>query len=89
MSRFYGTIQGDGEEVNRQGNSKSGIVGEIAGENIGIRVLGTPDENGEDVFIIYKTPGAKQDFPSVEIGRVKEVYRRNEGAFLPASKDKD
>ena len=59
MSQFYAEIKGQARTTaSRRGSPKSGIDGHIRGWNIGVRVFGHVDENGKDVFTIYKTSGS-------------------------------
>ena len=58
MSRFYASIQGSRGEATRQGTPKSGIEGHIRGWNLGIKVYGSIDDNGKDVFTVKLTTGS-------------------------------
>ncbi len=56
MSRFYAEIQGNRGEATR-GGSRS-IRGHIRGWNVGVEVVGTPDSDGVDEFVVYATGGS-------------------------------
>ncbi|KKM81395.1 hypothetical protein LCGC14_1330260 [marine sediment metagenome] len=57
MARFRGTVKGSRSEVSRSGTPNSGIVGNLDGWDVGIRVIGR-DDKGVDVFDIYRTGGS-------------------------------
>lgn len=59
MARFIGRVKGQSKnEVTRLGSTISGIVVEADGWNLGVRVRGYVNENGEDAFMISITGGS-------------------------------
>lgn len=70
MSRFYADIQGSRGEATRCGSSD--IHTHIRGWNVGIEVYGEVDEDGNDVFHVYKTSGSNGRLPSTLIATVNQ-----------------
>jgi len=58
MSHFYGDLTGDRGVATRRGSKKSGIHSHIRGWNVGVKIEGDVDAQGEDSFTIYKTGGS-------------------------------
>jgi len=68
MARFYAEIQGNRGTASRMGTANSGIQSHIRGWDIGVKVIGGVDENGNDVFHVYKTGGSNgRSVPSGEV----------------------
>lgn len=58
MARFRGTIQGSRGQASRLGTTNGGIVTNTNGWQTGIKVIGSVDKNGKDVFSVYATSGS-------------------------------
>ena len=59
MSRFYGSIRGSGNKLStRCGHATTGIESHTRGWNLGVKVIGTVDKEGNDVFEVYLTGGS-------------------------------
>lgn len=72
MARFYGIINGDNRpEVTRLG--RHDIHAAAQGWNVGIRVHGYKNDNGQDVFNVYLTSGSCGQFGSTRIGSFTEA----------------
>ena len=59
MSRFYASISGGRGEVTRSGHRS--ISGHIRGWDRGVRVEGSVDDDGNDIFRVYVTSGSGGD----------------------------
>ena len=64
MARFKGDIRGSGSLISRLGTKLSGVLAHVCGWNIGIRVVGSVDDD-QDIFRVYLTGGSKN--PSVVV----------------------
>ncbi len=85
MSHFYSEIVGSHGEATRQGTKQSGIVSHIRGWDVGVRVSGMVDSNGDDVFTIVLTSGSGDDLSPVFLGSytradLKDMLDRREDA---------
>ena len=58
MAQFRAIIQGNRNSVSRLGGKNSGIIADVNGWNLGVTVIGHLDQNGQDVFDIYRTGGS-------------------------------
>jgi hypothetical protein len=73
MAQFRATIQGHRGEASRLGGKKSGISARVNGWNVGVLVIGSVDEDGKDLFEVYKTGGSNSPFREGErIANIKE-----------------
>jgi len=68
MAHFYAKIQGSRGEATRMGGKANGIEGHIRGWNLGVRVYGSVDDNGNDVFTVELTSGSNGRKSSRHIG---------------------
>ena len=57
MARFRATIKGSKGEASRLGTAKSGLVVNVNGWNVGVRVT-IGDEDGQDVIHVHRTGGS-------------------------------
>jgi len=64
MSQFYAEIKSNGGEVTRTGSKASGIQSHTRGWNVGVKVLGYIDDDGKDVFDVYRTNGSSHGIMS-------------------------
>lgn len=76
MSRFYASIHGNRGEATRQGTEASGITGHIRGWEVGIKVEGFVNGEGNDAFRVYLTGG------SGHFGKHKLIGEFTEGEVL-------
>lgn len=58
MARFYSQIQGNRGSATRMGTAASGIAGHICGWDLGIKVTGFVNIDGDDAFSVYLTSGS-------------------------------
>jgi hypothetical protein len=71
MARFRGTVQGNKGGASRLGSPKSGLTVTCDGWNLGIEVHASVDENGKDVFTVYKTGGSNGSVKQL-IGKTRD-----------------
>lgn len=75
MARFYATVYGQaGTNASRVGTAWSGIEGHVCGWEAGIRVVGTVDAQGRDVFEVYLTGGSNSSATVAHIATVRKAY---------------
>lgn len=72
MARFIGIIRGNRDEASRIGDSRSGVNAKINGWHIGIEVVASVDDDGNDNFEIYKTTGSNGNFRNKLITEIKD-----------------
>ncbi len=82
MAHFYASIQGSRGGATRCGTPNSGIEGHIRGWNVGVRVDGEKDKDGDDVFEVFATSGSTGAHGSVHVGTVRIV--NGQPGFVPA-----
>ena len=68
MAHFYASIRANKGEVTRVGTPKSDIEGHIRGWNLGVRVRGYVDKDGNDRFDINPSTGSSGHGPSKCLG---------------------
>lgn len=72
MSRFYASISGSAQnDATRQGTPNSGIRGHVRGWEVGVKVAGFVDSEGQDCFRIYATGGSNGACPDKLLAIVK------------------
>lgn len=69
MARFRATIKGQRGQASRLGSPKSGITANVNGWDVGIRVVGSVDNLGIDVYDVYLTGGSHAAHSPVHLGR--------------------
>ena len=91
MARFRGQVIGNKGNVSRNGSATSGI--ETSGWEIGVRVMGRPDNRAgaardwKDEFHIYATGGSNRRLNERKIGRL--VLDKNDNLkFYPSKQVK-
>lgn len=72
MAHFRGTIQGNRGEASRLGTKKSGLLADLNGWNIGVKINCFVGINGEDVIHVYKTSGSNGGKPNEFICTINE-----------------
>lgn len=77
MARFYASIQGNRGEATRAGHGE--ITGHVRGWESGVRIYGTGDKGGPDVFTVYATSGSNGSGGAVQV-----LGRLVDGAWVPA-----
>ena len=75
MAHFYAQIQGNRGEATRMGTPNSGIEGHIRGWNVGVKVYGSVDNDGNDVFEVYHTGGSNGHTTSKLIATIQAFPR--------------
>lgn len=86
MSRFYADIEGGRGQATRQGHKF--IRGHIRGWNVGIEVIGKPnEETNEDTFTVYLTSGSGGGRLAYLLGKFteKELDTRNKDTDISLS----
>ena len=74
MSQFYGDLQGQARtKATRRGNKKSGITAHVRGWDVGVRVEGFVNIDGNEVFKVYRTGGSNSSYNKECIAVVEEV----------------
>ena len=60
MAQFTGTIKGfSPNKISRRGSKNSGLIAEINGWNLGIKIVAKHDKKTyQDIFMVYKTKGS-------------------------------
>lgn len=76
MAHFIGYVQGNRNIVSRLGHASSGIRAQAQGWDVGIKISGGVDDNGNDVFHVYATKGSSGGIGSHLIATVtKEIAK--------------
>ena len=73
MAHFYASIKGNRGMGTRMGTKNSGISGHIRGWNLGVRVEGWIDPQGNDYFDVYRTGGSSGSKSDRLITTVKRI----------------
>jgi hypothetical protein len=72
MAHFYANIDGQAKtSATRRGSQNSGISAHVRGWNLGVKVVGSVDGDGRDVFYVYQTGGSNAQTDSTLIATVK------------------
>ena len=72
MAHFYASIEGNRGSATRMGTKTSGISGHVRGWNMGIRVCGYVNSDGQDAFKVYLTGGSNGHQSDVVVGDFAE-----------------
>ena len=72
MARFMAEIQGNRGSTSRSGSKASGIDGHIRGWNLGIKVQASVDDDGNDVFTVYRTGGSNRPGVVAVLAQIRE-----------------
>ena len=68
MARFWGFVRGKAKTAaTRLGTEKTGLGGSFNGWNIGVSVNCFVDNDGKDIFYIYKTGGSNDNTGKMEL----------------------
>lgn len=83
MAQFKGTLLGNRGETSRLGSKKSGLLADVNGWNVGVRVHAYYDERtGMDKISVDLTGGSNNRSPRLHIGTFDIDTLKNQGGWM-------
>ena len=70
MAHFRGTVQGGRTAASRLGHKTTGLTSKTNGWNSGVTVRASVDDDGRDVFRVYRTGGSNAASADRYVGKV-------------------